>query len=165
MSSKISPLTFVRDYIDTLYDHRDGKASLVDYLVFFGLPAILGDVAFVHRLQFPAVESFVVVASLLTVVTFVGVLQTVSIKLQSRLHDAFTPNDDTLVREFSVNAAYTSFVGLTAVFVALLHLTVEVPGLDVERFTGAVLFFLSVHLFLNFMMCLKRVHMLSRRLG
>lgn len=172
MATKTSLTTIVVDHLDTLRDARTHRVSVLDVVVQFGLPVILG--LGLPLAGFRLVEVGQVIAGLAVLAGFTfGMLVFV---FQLRLQVATDPrvigtNLRELIDQLFTNVAYALLTGLASVTLAVAIVSVRQLGplnadlvATLRAIATGLLVAVVSHFLLTLAMCTKRAYRAYQRI-
>lgn len=159
MSEKLDPRDIIRDHFGTLKNARTDKTSIVDVVVFFGLPAVFG-VTFI----FGTKEGYSNDASTLWIAALsvlAGLLINVLVLLYTVQTVGPTPqeHDDqrAVIKEVNANLLYAILIAILAI--CALCGSPMMPE-KLSHWLGAVVTFLIANFMLTLFMTVKRIKLL-----
>ena len=168
MTSKISPATIVAAHAKTMRDDARHRVSTLDWIVFFGLPALAGFIAYYSGEKLTN-EVFNGSASVFGI--FVGLLLNVQVAIFGIfLRKPVQISDSTakivlekqlvrrarVLRELNANIAYLILICTFGIALCMIFLSLSSNS---SVFTGLVLS-LYIHVILNLLMAVKRAFIL-----
>lgn len=168
---KIDVSSIVRDHFDTLYDNRNSRASIVDIVMFYAVPAIAAGFAYCVGLKLKA-DAYNIS------ITFFGIFIALILNIQVAMFAIFQrkweiPSDkrlassmaDTLADrkklliELNANLSYLILVCCVALVLSLLSFIKSFDTCVIP----AVMVFLYAHFLLTLLMVVKRAHALFHK--
>jgi hypothetical protein len=161
---KISPWPLIRAQHRTYVDARNGKARGRDYLLFDGVPLVVGGLAAYLDLKLTTAASGALLAAsgILAALLF-GVMLQISQRAVDWADDPPEPGKETtehadFLRQLATNAGYASLV---CVFAAIAYVCATISGHEKREIASAVGVGLGVHMALVLLMVMKRVFALT----
>jgi hypothetical protein len=163
MSLKIDVSDIIRDHFSTLRSDRRSGVSLVDLLLFVGLPALVAGLMSWLGVTLDAGAVSVLITAL---AIFTGLLFNLLLLAHGLIRRAADQSnaaaaDKQLLKEIYVNISYSILVALSA----LVGLLIKIVILNhwVVIVLSLVTYFLVGNFLLTLLMVLKRIHVLLRR--
>jgi hypothetical protein len=168
---KIDVIPIVADHLDTLRDHRSGRRSLVDVLIFYGAPLACAAIPTFHKIAFDdafynlSITFFgIFIALLLNVqVAIFGILQRKWEKPQDEHLIAIQADKlkkrRELLAELNANLSYMTLLSCAAL-IAFLSFYVFDIGWNIPA--CATIFFYA-HFVATLLMAIKRAHILFQK--
>jgi hypothetical protein len=178
MSSKIDIRDIVRLNYKTLYDDRNGRPRVRDYLLFLGVPLSVATLPFWTSASLSSTRGLLAAVSVtggLLFALMIMVLQMAAdtaARAESQGVEAGLLRRVKVLRELSANVSYTVLVAIFSTVVLatgeflLPSGTAPIPGRQIvepqpEWFTALVVFILS-HFLITLLMVLKRTFSVTR---
>lgn len=162
---KADPRTLIKAHYKTLRDYRTGDARWQDYVVFIGIPTLVGLLGLTVGLKLPAGAStaLLTTAGILSAFFF-GVMLQVAERALEWTDSRPTPGKETdwqadFLREIAANAGYASVVSIVTAAVFVGALVAKKSDLPLVLLSGLGLA-LAVHLALMLFMVLTRIYAL-----
>lgn len=166
--SKVSPFEIIRAHFDTLRNDAKARVSITDWIIFYGVPALLGSITWLSG-QLVTNEVFSGSGSIFGI--FVGLLLNVQVAIFGIFLRKPGPNPDVtaqlvidaqlkrrniVLKELNANIAYLILSCCFAIVLSILFL-----GLAKNEavYTG-ILVCLYAHIILNILMTVKRAFLL-----
>lgn len=167
---KVSVWQIVVEHVKTLRNDSSNRMSIIDILMFFGIPVFGGILGYTSRMQ---VSKDLCNASVSFFGVFVALLlnfQVAAFGIYNRKRDAGQDEKLSLSRASKVNLrnkllqevnANISYLVVVSIFALTFLLSLYVTQIP-ERIVGAFLTFTYVHFILNLLMVVKRSHVLFK---
>ena len=164
---KIGFSNIVKDHIRTLQNAKSGKISIIDIVIFYGIPFFFAILVYLDKFQFKS-EVFgqsIVIFSIFSALLFSVQVALFGIYTKKReevdeYSEAFSKERlearRVLVRETNANISYLIVLSLLSVTIFLVAFAIDVS----DRFEPALTVFLYLHFVLTLLMIVKRVHAL-----
>ncbi|MXP43067.1 hypothetical protein [Allopontixanthobacter sediminis] len=168
---KFNVLSIIRDHFRTLYDARSKSLSIIDILIFYLLPVVLGLCAFSNGIKLN--DNAYNVAIILFGI-FVALLLNIQVAIFSVLHTKWhRPSDpkltakfdqdqidkNSILRELNTNLSYMILLCSFVLFIAAFAYIFD----SFEYIISAFLVFAFTHFVLSLLMVIKRAHALFQK--
>jgi hypothetical protein len=159
MALKWSLTDVLRDHILTLRDERTQKLRVIDFIGFYGVPALGAGVAFLLNFQLKALEAAIGGMAIFTALLFGLLVQVFTLRI--RVADSSSLRADIrlgrLIDQLEANVSYAVLVGIT--LTAVLVVTAGVEGVQdaASPVASAVAGGVFLHFLLSVAMVLKRL--------
>ncbi len=164
MLDKINISGIIRDHLGTLRDYPQDKRSSVDFIVFFGTPAIMTGLLLKF---YGGLEKDLITIVSTSLSIFAALLFNLLLLAYDLSRRTIGPNENPdglrqrLIKEVISNISFAILVALVAIASVLAVVVMDCSEVATFALSGVVFFLVSLF-FLTLLMLLKRVHVLLK---